>query len=153
MMDDGSATSRSGGPDPIRESLRPISRATIQKPSEPRIAAPSPRHQTACFSDSPEIVKNDLKRVVEAWLRYQSGKGRNSVFFFLEALYDVGRRWKAQRHAEEYSRLALGFLDPPVRMRLEVYAVLITCSVQIEVSGAVFCGLPRRTGQSRSGPL
>jgi hypothetical protein len=87
------------------------------------------------YSTRPEpidIVKDDLARVAAAWRRYQSTRSRDGVYGFLNTVYGVGKRWKAENRVAKYCRLALKLQPAPTPMYAEAYAVLLFCGGQVE---------------------
>jgi hypothetical protein len=103
---------------------RPI---TLKRPVDR--AKPRPR---STRPGSIDVVKADLARVAAAWRKYQSTRSRDGVYGFLDTVYGVGKRWKAEDHVAEYCRRALKLQPAPTPMYAEAYAVLLFCAGQVE---------------------
>jgi hypothetical protein len=141
MFDDAVNTDSPGQP-AASNPHAPLQRSFPGAPVNQRFPAanyptkrPVDRAKPRPLSTRPEpidVVKADLTRVAAAWRRYQSTLSRDGVYGFLDTVYGVGKRWKAERRVAEYCRRALKLHPAPTPMYAEAYAVLLFCAGQAE---------------------
>ena len=75
-----------------------------------------------------QVVRADLRKLREAWLRYQSTEGREAVYIYLAAVFDVVSRWRRAGKVDQYCGLALSVHSTEIDMEPEPFAFLIFCT-------------------------
>lgn len=90
------------------------------------------RGEIKAHADPVQIVKGDLARIGEAWMRYRTTASRNAVYIYLTAIYKVVTEWRRNGWADEYCGLALSFQTDHVDMEPEPFAILIYCTADSE---------------------
>jgi hypothetical protein len=75
-------------------------------------------------------VATGVARAARAWRSYLPNRDfdRDSVYGYLNAVYEVIQEWRRQGKAKEYSLAALKRADFPIRMKPDPYARLIFCT-------------------------
>ena len=114
---------------------------------EPRNLAPgrqlspsslSPGHKKV-MQPSPTLraqIERELAEVRAAWQRYRSTHDRNAVYFYLEAVFALVRRWERQQCALKNSRAALRLKPRAPKMKPEAFARVIFCTCDPDVADA-----------------
>jgi hypothetical protein len=90
----------------------PLIRKTIAKPA----------------SKASSEIEVELAAVKRAWPKYRSAKGRDAVYIYLEAVFDVVRRWQQLKCSLKNSQVALGLQADAPRMRPEPFGIVIFCA-------------------------
>jgi hypothetical protein len=73
-------------------------------------------------------VKADLGEVQGAWCRYGGTHGRDAVYGYLTAVYNIVMKWKSERRFWKSAGLALKLQGDTTPMRVEPFAVVIRCT-------------------------
>ena len=81
-------------------------------------------------------IEVELAAVKRALGKYRSTKGRDAVYIYLEAVFDVVRRWQRLKCSLKNSQVALGLQADAPRMRPEPFGIVIFCTADLEVADA-----------------
>jgi hypothetical protein len=81
-------------------------------------------------------IEVDLGEPKKAWARYQSTNSRDAVYFYLEAVFALVRRWQCLQCALKNSRAALRLKPRAPKMKPEPFARVIFCTCDPQVADA-----------------
>jgi hypothetical protein len=81
-------------------------------------------------------IEVELAAVKRAWAKYRSTKGRDAVYIYLEAVFNVVRRWQRLNCAIKKSQAALRLQADPPRMKPEPFGIVIFCTSDPEIADA-----------------
>ena len=81
-------------------------------------------------------IEVELAAVKRAWAKYRSAKGRDAVYIYLEAVFDVVRRWQHLNCAIKKSQAALGLQADAPQMKPEPFGIVIFCTANLQVADA-----------------
>jgi hypothetical protein len=73
-------------------------------------------------------VEQELAEVKQAWQKYRSTNSRDAVYFYLEAVFALVRRWQRLKCSLKNSRAALSLQTNPPQMKPEPFAIAIFCT-------------------------
>jgi len=79
-------------------------------------------------------IEVELAAVKRAWAKYRSTKGRDAVYIYLEAVFDLVRRWQRLNCAIKKSQAALGLQADPPQMKPEPFCIVIFCTANLQVA-------------------
>ena len=79
-------------------------------------------------------VEQELAEVRNAWQKYCSTNSRDAVYFYLEAVFAVVRRWQSLGCSLKNSRAALSLQTNAPQMKPEPFAIVIFCTSDPEIA-------------------
>jgi hypothetical protein len=81
-------------------------------------------------------IESALAEVRQTWQKYRCTNLRIAVYYYLEAVFELVRRWQRLKCSLKNSRAALRLQPNAPKLRVEPFAIVIFCTCDPEIADA-----------------